>query len=1024
MQEEKNIARQSDSNIVPFSLDDEGVYNLPTKSQVKPSQLYHSSRKELHSSNKDIQNLVEQIDKVLETHLYTWDNANNWQFNLPQTIFTGNEAPIQFFQPKQEIGTSEMKKLTPDQCLQIKKNGEFQVQGQNEDQVTTWKLNNWIIRGENQITKSFHQALSVAWHQLMQIQCRMTPKFARNYYLGLQFLNPNLVDGFQTILSLFSKALNLTFGMKKVQIYSKQQIISEILKERMKATLKQHHQQMRVSFFDFMFKSQYYKNKTKFELDQKEIKEFENVVSDFNQLSVEFDKWANKYQEEKIKEYEKSDKSEDEALMEIFQEKQNYLFKLIQNGTYIKEKDVQQHLINLIKATQITNRYYYELRKQINEKEVERIQEIKEKHPIKSRVELWKSRVLKEQMRPIIEKLVVDCNQKILKDLTQANLKSEVILFVRFTEFQQAFKQIYNDNYKRIQKQSTTPCRVFKTFQMYMPPYKIIQSKDYNGVNVYEYERGKEYQTNTDFFGWRIVLQILRYKVWTINVFINLSQNLINGQFGLKSLFYSQPFSKGTYVEYRTGVEKSMGNFNPYICILKTALNGIRKSIDDFEALPDRGLFGKNFARIFKYIECYVFRLLFVTIFLIGVCMPILVTINCLGSFALAITSWLWIPITLVFRWLYHIFVWDFDSPTRRSYIYYPEYSLRYQTFERLPIVKGAFDFFVGVFEIIVSIFSMVIIHPLIAALSVIFAYLRNILTTISDEIMFFVTKKIGRQPEIDTFIAWKVRGSGVTRQYSYSMDIEDVKFLMRAHLESTELEEYNVRLRQRIQGPQTEYEEFSRSLFKNYDLQQGSNQFISQNIAKLQSILQEQIQNRKKKYPKLPNCNIKFTQEELSVVFYECESMAKQFIEQRKMNWVFKKYDIDENDFKSITEKFLTLVFNDPNSLYPINELDKRIEIQTVKKQQFNSISNAIKGEASLKNFQARIKQRFQKFKKQILFPFISSIEVRSFSNEAISEKYNYAKNQDPSNVTYFFSSEVYHDVSQQQQESSKKQD
>ncbi|EAR95436.1 transmembrane protein, putative (macronuclear) [Tetrahymena thermophila SB210] len=1024
MQEEKNLIRQSDSNIAPFSLDDENVYNLPTKSQVKPSQLYHSSRKELEKSNKDIQNLVEQIDKVLETHLYTWDNVNNWQFNLPSTMFTGNEAPIQFFQPKQEIGTSEMKKLTPDQCLQIKQKGEFQVQGQTEDQVTTWKINDWIIRGEEQITKSFQQALSVAWHQLLQIQCRITPKFARNYFLKSQILNPNLVDGFQTILSLFSKALNLTFGIKKVQIYSKQQVISEILKERMKATLKQHHQQMRVSFFEFVFKSQYYRDKSKFELDEKEIKQFQNAVADFNQLSVDFDKWASKYETEKIKELEKSDKSEDEALMEIFQEKQNYLFNLIQSGTYVKEKDVQQHLINLIQATQITNRQYYELNKQINEKEAEKIKEIKEKHPIKSRVELWKSRVVKEQMQPIIEKLVVDCNQKILKDLTQANLKSEVILFVRFTEFQQAFKQIYNDNYKRIQQQSTTPCRVFSTFQKYMPPYKIIQSKDYNGVTFYQYENGKEYKTNTDFFGWRVVLQVLRYKVWTINVFINLTQNLINGQFGLKSLFYTQPFSRGTYVEYRTGEEKNYGYFHPYVYILKTTLNGIKKTMEDFEALPDRGLFGKNFARGVKYIECYVFRLLFVAIFLVGILMPIVIILNCLFSFALAITSWLWIPITLVFRWLYHIFVWDFDSPTRHSQIYYPYDYLRYQTFERLPIVKASFDLIVGLFEIIVSIISMIFIHPLIAVLSVIFAYLRKILTSISDEIMFFVTKKIGRQPEIDTFIAWKVRGSGVTRQYSYSMDIEDVKFLMRSHLESTELEEYNERLRQRIQGPQSEYEEFSRSLFKNYDLQQGSSQFISQNIAKLQSILSKQIQDRKKKYPNPPNCNIKFTQEELSAVFYECESMSRQFIEQRKMSWVFKKYDIEENDFKSITEKFLIAIFNDPNILYPINELDKRIEIQTVKKQQFNSISNAIKGEGSLKNFQARIQQRFQKFKKQILFPFISSSQVKSFAYETINDRYNYIKNQDPSNVTYFYSSEIYENATQQKQESSKKQD
>lgn len=38
----------------------------------------------------------------------------------------------------------------------------------------------------------------------------------------------------------------------------------------------------------------------------------------------------------------------------------------------------------------------------------------------------------------------------------------------------------------------------------------------------------------------------------------------------------------------------------------------------------------------------------------------------------------------------------------------------------------------------------------------------------------------IARQPEIDTALAWKIRGTGVARQYTYSIDVEDVKFLVR----------------------------------------------------------------------------------------------------------------------------------------------------------------------------------------------------------------------------------------------------
>jgi len=46
----------------------------------------------------------------------------------------------------------------------------------------------------------------------------------------------------------------------------------------------------------------------------------------------------------------------------------------------------------------------------------------------------------------------------------------------------------------------------------------------------------------------------------------------------------------------------------PYIEVLRDIYQGVLNSRIAFEALPDRGIFGKRFARIFNYLECYVFR--------------------------------------------------------------------------------------------------------------------------------------------------------------------------------------------------------------------------------------------------------------------------------------------------------------------------------------------------------------------------------------------------------------------------------
>jgi hypothetical protein len=39
----------------------------------------------------------------------------------------------------------------------------------------------------------------------------------------------------------------------------------------------------------------------------------------------------------------------------------------------------------------------------------------------------------------------------------------------------------------------------------------------------------------------------------------------------------------------------------PVLAVFSTVLEGVKKSRDNFEALPDRGLFGKNFSRYFNY---------------------------------------------------------------------------------------------------------------------------------------------------------------------------------------------------------------------------------------------------------------------------------------------------------------------------------------------------------------------------------------------------------------------------------------
>jgi len=69
--------------------------------------------------------------------------------------------------------------------------------------------------------------------------------------------------------------------------------------------------------------------------------------------------------------------------------------------------------------------------------------------------------------------------------------------------------------------------------------------------------------------------------------------------------------------------------------------------------------------------------------------------------------------------------------------------------------------------------------------------------------------------------------------------------------------------------------------------------------------------------------------------------------------------------DYKKLTENVLVDIFHDKNILFPLSELDKRIEIQTVKKPKYDSIKRAIDGEMHLNDLVPSIAPRYRKFKK-----------------------------------------------------------
>jgi len=56
------------------------------------------------------------------------------------------------------------------------------------------------------------------------------------------------------------------------------------------------------------------------------------------------------------------------------------------------------------------------------------------------------------------------------------------------------------------------------------------------------------------------------------------------------------------------------------------------------------------------------------------------------------------------------------------------------------------------------------VLLPTTSLLGATFSYGRRIISKLTDELMLGLIKIFGRQPELDSALAWKVRGAGVAR--------------------------------------------------------------------------------------------------------------------------------------------------------------------------------------------------------------------------------------------------------------------
>jgi len=130
-------------------------------------------------------------------------------------------------------------------------------------------------------------------------------------------------------------------------------------------------------------------------------------------------------------------------------------------------------------------------------------------------------------------------------------------------------------------------------------------------------------------------------------------------------------------------------------------------------------------------------------------------------TFFLVLTVWLWIPLVLLVTYLFNTLFFQFESS-----------SIPYGFFIRAAPLPSLV---LSLLRSIVKIFGILgfssIISPFVGFLIVVWTVICRGFRTVTDFVMLFLIKKLGRTPSRDTAIAKKISGPGMSKSYYMSIN-------------------------------------------------------------------------------------------------------------------------------------------------------------------------------------------------------------------------------------------------------------
>jgi hypothetical protein len=868
-------------------------------------------------TNEEEKQILSHITSYLEKKCWFWDitDADKFVFDLPATVFRqGNkiefkefeEAEVEYFE------NFESRNLTKEQRDEIWQKGQFTLKSKIPCLPYIWTISEWLFKGIDKRNANFVYDMYLVFYYL--------------YYLRNRFRKDKRHPFFSVVFSFIflKKGVKDLYSMVCGRPFYNYTYINNIRNPK--------------NLRDVLLK-QYYENLIK---DNPQIVAsvyLPKTSAIINEIHSNFERGWKDLRIHKEHELRILGLSPSEIKEKVQDYRVDLLVHEYDRSEKLDERK-KKYIIEILKANRIFDKIQIDYDKQYKADKDALREKLCEENPIRSNSKRWLELLTIENFKTRAEEL--ERLRDIRVDQELFNYPTAKIMIKSFINFE----KYYDQNLKLLAERNTREPYMIKDIRSKCyPPFEVYKLQDTYDKKYYFYLRtSTSVKVDTLHHFWRFKITYHRLMADYHNIIRWGWFNCWNSSFGLKA-FCAPYIVKRYLIDSKTGVVKESETSFTYSSAFTSLGKWIKDSRDAFERAGDNGFLGSKTGRVINYIENYFLKLILWG-FVIAVLYPLAIILLTLFSF-------LWMIFCLVFmtlfrpfqQFIFNVFIFDTEG---LDVIDCPCLPIFWIIFKRF-----IFQFLVN---LIMSI-CLIFIQIFIGLFMLVFGCLRWLIRGFYDCLTFIIIRCNGNIPKVNTSIAWRIAGPGISRSLFYRIEVDDGLLLVRGELEKLQLEDYRTKVHAIIEEPRKIHDTISNTIFANCYGYLNVHPQVSDSVNKYYNVIGNQISKRNECYPYINN-KIRFSKENLAILLEASHDLIKDFVEKNGLKSIWNTFELVPGTYDLLTIKILKKVFNSENILTNVDETEAVVDHQDNQHEERERIHK----ELNLDSFVAKSKERRMK--------------------------------------------------------------